>query len=554
MPDLPATATSERLLNRLDAALSDVGWEESINLDPGVSEETSPIAPLARENLLPDTPLPTEQLDALTSSSKGAVRLSLMEALCRALESNQALRVERLQPEISNTQIMAALGQFDTRVVAEVGAESRESSTLGSRPRNAPVGDRRENTAVSRGQDASVRLEGSLPTGTDYSLGLRASRSTSNRTLPFYSSALNLNITQSLLRGAGCQVNLVNVRTAENNFVRSLYGLQEFLDNMVTQVQSSYYDLYLAMETLRIRRQAYAVAREQREQVEEFVEVGRSAPLDALAAQAEEAARISDVINAAADLKRQQLEFLRLINAWCLPKGWETRIFAAEPPIPPAEDLVAEHHVRLAQRFRPDVRQAEIDCANGTLEVLRTENGLLPVLDLVGDFGLTGVGDTFSNADSSVGEGRFPNYRVGLLFSYPLQNRAARAAHTRANFQKEQAEQAILNLLQLVQVEVRTAIIEIDRTARLIESTAVTRELRELELLAEVERFRVGRSTQLLVNQAQRDLVTAQLQEVIARVAHMKAYLQLYRADGTVLMRRGIQPIWITSASGVPHR
>lgn len=553
LPSLADITSPTELLSRLDAAIAEVGIEPDFLSDDALIEDTTASQMASRvQNLLPATPLPVKELDELSSTSRGAVRISLMEALCRALEANQQLNVERLRPEVSNTSIESAWSEFDTTLQASIGASSRQSSTLGPRARNGGGGNRDEDTNVSRNQDFDVSLSGRLPTGTNYSVGFGADRSSTNRTFPFYSSALNLNITQNLLRGAGCDVNLVRVRTAQNNFVRSLYTLQQFLVNLVTDVQIEYYNLYLAMETLRIRRQAYEVARQQRLQVEEFVEVGRSAPLEALAAQAEEASRITDVINAAADLRRQQLDFLRALNPINMPGGWKTRLFPLEPPIIPSEALVPEDHIRLAQYYHPGLRQAEIDLANGELEVLRTENGLLPVLDFVAQAGTSGVGDSFGRSSGSTFSGDFRNYRVGLQFAYPLQNRAARAADRRARFERAIAEQAILNLQQIIQIEVRSAIIEIQRTRRLIESTEVTRRLREAELAAEIEKFRVGRSTQLLVNQAQRDLTTAQLQEVSARVAHIRAYLELYRADGTALQRRGIQPIWISPTSGVP--
>jgi outer membrane protein TolC len=363
---------------------------------------------------------------------------------------------------------------------------------------------------------------------------------------------LNANITQNLLRGAGCDVNLVRVWTAKNDFVSSLYQLQQVLINLVTDVQNAYWDVFLALRTLQIQRTAYDVARQLRLRAEEFVRVGRAAPLEALSAQAEEASRISAVINAASDLKRQELAFLRLINPECLESGWRSLVYPAEAPILPTERLVPEEHVRLARYYRPDLRQAQIDLANGELEVVRTENGLLPQLDLVADYSLAGSGNRYGNSLEKIGDRDFPTYRVGLQFSYSLQNRAANAAYRRATFQRRLAEEAIRNFCQIIDVDVRTAIIEIERTRRLIDSTRVTEALRIRELEAESEKFRVGRSTQINVNQAQRDLVQAQLDRVTAEVANIKAYLGLYRAEGTALLRRGIEPIKITPESGVP--
>ncbi|MGI8907152.1 MAG: TolC family protein [Candidatus Sumerlaeaceae bacterium] len=526
----------------------DVYTSDIVDLD-FLSSETQ-----TAEYILPDTPLPQDELDRLTSSSKNAKRITLMAAICQALGANQNLRVEKLRPEISNFGIMSAESEFDTNLDAGVFYRVSKRSTLGpsSTDGTTTFSGSGEDTAVSRDVDANIGVSGRLPTGTNYRLGFDATRSSSNSTQPFYSSALNANITQNLLRGAGCDVNLIRVFTAKNDFVSSLYQLQQVLINLVTDVQNSYWDVFLALRTLQIQRTAYDVARQLRLRAEEFVRVGRAAPLEALSAQAEEASRISAVINAASDLKQRELEFLRLINPECLATGWRALVYPAEAPILPSERLVPEERVRLARYYRPDLRQGQIDLANGELEVVRTENGLLPQLDLVADYSLAGSSDRLSHAVGKVRDGDFPTYRVGVQFSYPLQNRAATAAYRRANFQRRLAEEAIRNFCQIIDVDVRSAIVEIERTRRLIDSTRVTEALRIRELEAESEKFRVGRSTQINVNQAQRDLVQAQLDTVRSEIANIKAYLELYRAEGTALQRRGIEPVRITPESGVP--
>lgn len=489
-------------------------------------------------------------LTSLTRS-KNVRRLSLLQVVCQSLDLNQSLRIERLRPEVANTGIESAEGEFDTVLEGGIGVGSTHRSTLGPKPSSGPD-RRRDDVAISRNIDYNVGVRGRLPTGTNYSAGISGNRNSTNSTEPFYSNALNLNITQNLLRGAGSDVNMINVWTAQNNFVISLYQLQNTLINLVTDVQRAYWDVYLAYETLEIRRKGYEVAREQRERTEEFVRVGRSAPLDALAAQAEEASRVSDLINAISNLKQRQLVLLRLINPENLSTGWRSLIFPNERPVLPTERLVPEERIRLARYYRPDLRQAQIDLANGELEVYRTANGLLPQLDFVIGLGLAGNGDSPRQSAKDTFDYNHRNYQLGLQFSYPLQNRTANAAHRRASFQKVMAEEAVRNYCQIIDVEVRTAVLEIERTSRLIYSTKVTEELRRRQLEAETEKFRVGRSTQIEVSQAQRDYVQSQLDRVTAEVANINAYLELYRVEGTALQRRGIQPIHITPESGVP--
>ena len=110
----------------------------------------------------------------------------------------------------------------------------------------------------------------------------------------------------------------------------------------------------------------------------------------------------------------------------------------------------------------------------------------------------------------------------------------------RAVLGRDQAAEAVENLTQLAQVDVRTAYVEAVRSKEQMAATAATRRLQEEKLRAETEKFRVGKSTSLLVAQAQRDLLQSQTSEVEAVVSHLKALVEVYRQDGSLLLRRGI--------------
>ena len=129
---------------------------------------------------------------------------------------------------------------------------------------------------------------------------------------------------------------------------------------------------------------------------------------------------------------------------------------------------------------------------------------------------------------------------AGLNFEFPVWNRAAESRHLRAMLTRQQAKEAISNLSQLIEVDVRTAYLEIARSQEQVAATAATRKLQEEKLRAETEKFRLGKSTSLLVAQAQRDLVSSQIDEVQAVVNYLKALVEIYRQEGSLLERRGI--------------
>ena len=124
--------------------------------------------------------------------------------------------------------------------------------------------------------------------------------------------------------------------------------------------------------------------------------------------------------------------------------------------------------------------------------------------------------------------------------SCPLGNRAARARHTRAVISKQQSIKALENLIQLAQVDVRSAHVVVTSMHEQISATAATRKFQEEKLRVETEKFRVGKSTSLLVAQAQRDLVVSQIAEVRAIANYFKSLVALYRLEGSLLPRRGL--------------
>jgi outer membrane protein TolC len=129
---------------------------------------------------------------------------------------------------------------------------------------------------------------------------------------------------------------------------------------------------------------------------------------------------------------------------------------------------------------------------------------------------------------------------AGVRFHYPFFNRDAAAVHRRALLTRDQAQRALENLTQLVEVDVRTAYLEVDRTHQQIAASSATRKFDEEKLRTETEKLRVGKSTSFLVAQAQRDLLVSRIAEVRALANYLKALVDLYRLDGSLLERRGI--------------
>ena len=105
-----------------------------------------------------------------------------------------------------------------------------------------------------------------------------------------------------------------------------------------------------------------------------------------------------------------RLQLLRLLN----PPGqdyWEREVVLVHPPSLPEVtfDAVAVH-VSLALRERPEMNQARLELQREEIEIVRTRNGMLPVMDLFITLGKTGYAASFGESVRDVDAGG-PRYR-----------------------------------------------------------------------------------------------------------------------------------------------
>jgi outer membrane protein len=463
----------------------------------------------------------------------GPLRISVHDAILSAMENNPSLVVERFNPEISKTYTEEEQALFDPVLGAEIAFERNDVAQTGITSR----GTIDTTTDVYGG---SISLKEYFPTGTFMELGISGSVTDSDQSDdPYAKARVGLSITQSLLRGYGIEVNQARIQQSRLETAISVYELRGYSEALVAQVENAYWDYALSQRQIEIVEESLKLANQQLSETEEMIRVGVMAEAELAAVQAEVAGQKQGLINAKSALNSNRNLLLRLLN----PPGeslWDREISLVHPPsLPDAELGEIEKHVAVSQRMRPEINQAKLDIKRGKLEVVRTRNGMLPVMDLFINLGKTGYSDSFSGAvDELPGD----NYDVlvGLNFEHPIRNRGAKAQLRRSLLKKDQAGKTLENLSQLVELDVRNAYIEVNRTREQIAASAATRKFQEEKLRIETEKFRVGRSTNLLVAQAQRDLLVNRIAEVNTVVNYLKALTSFYRLEGSLLERRGI--------------
>jgi len=467
------------------------------------------------------------------SVPEGPLQIGIRQAILMAMENNQSLIVERMQPRITATFEQEELSVFDPLV----SAEALDRRTMASRLSRA--GSSTESSIVDSAT-GSISLAKLFSTGTIVSLeGSTNYTDSSLYSDTFTANRLGFTVTQALLEGFDVQANLARVNQARLDTRISQYEFRGFTEILLEEVETKFWDYALAQKEIEIYTDSLNLAEKQMAETEERIKIGDLAETELAAAQAEVALRRENLINARSVLAQARVDLLRLLNPSRNIDWGRDVILEYDASVPDVKLDDVEQHVKVAMRKRPDLNQARLEVERGGLEVVQTRNGLLPRMDVFITLGKTGYAETFNEASKRIDAHDY-DAALGLVFEQPMGNRSARARYSRAVLSREQSREVLENLTQLVQVDVRSAYIEVTRAREQIAATTATRNFQEEKLRAETEKFRVGKSTSLLVGQAQRDFVVSQIAETQAVANYLQALVSLYRIEGSLLDRRGV--------------
>jgi outer membrane protein TolC len=134
----------------------------------------------------------------------------------------------------------------------------------------------------------------------------------------------------------------------------------------------------------------------------------------------------------------------------------------------------------------------------------------------------------------------FPSERAGVFFNANIRNRSAQADHNIDELSLRQVELENRRSLNQIAVDVSNQVIGLQQARVRYQAAVKNRVLAQQLLDAEQKKFSLGVSTTFNVVQQQRDLATAQSNEVASLVAYSNARVALDQTLGTTLEQNGV--------------
>jgi outer membrane protein TolC len=445
--------------------------------------------------------------------------LSFDNALTLALKNNKSLAVQMFDPKISLTKEIIEKAAFDPAFSADASG-SRNKSASGS---------------VENRSSESVELSKKLRAGAEVTIGLSTDDASSGN-----SARMGISMSAPLLQGAGTNVTLAGVRQAALSAESSRLELRAFVESLVEQISNSYWDMALAQREIKIYEDSLALANQQLKETETMVSLGSLAEIEIVAARAETALREQALVNVRSRLESLRVKMLRLMNS---DPASETGVSASDElavsgEAAPDISMIMDN----AMKFRPDLLRARLAVERGDIEVVKTKNGLLPYLSFFVTLGGTGYSDSFADAFGGMLSDAY-DARAGLSFRVSQGRAAEKARFAAAELSLEQTRASLENMELLAREETVNARLEVERARGQRAASEAAFELQKEKLRAETEKFRIGKSTAIALQQAQRDYLKAEVDSVSAAADLLKARISLLRAQGILLQSLNISII-----------
>jgi outer membrane protein len=488
------------------------------------------------------------------------LELSLRNYIELVLANNTDVQIQRLTVEVPRNQILRSHSIFDPVITSTFNATRRETPAI-----DRFVGSEAQfgaDVLSALSQPFTIRGQQMLPTGTLYSVGFDANRTTNTgqRSIsnPGVSSNLNLSFSQPLMRNRGTYFTKLPITLARSRLRASEYQIQDQILRTVAAAENAYWDVIAARESLAVAEQTLGLFGQSLKRSQRELELGAISQLEIFQPQAEYANAEIQVTQARFRLAQAEDVLRRQISVDLDPNIRKLPITLTEQVAPPVQaSLDRDNLVEKALVQRPDIRAVRQTLDVDEIQIQTATNQLRPDLRLTGQYGSFGR-NAYSSLDPVTGRPTvlpgnigntlgqafgfsFPVYGFGLTLTLPLRDRRASADYADAIVNKRLDMLRVRNQEQTVRLEVLNAISQVEQSKASVELAKVALDLAQKRADAEQKKFDLGTSQMFFVLQAQTDLSQANSALVNQTVNYRRNLTTLLRVTGDLLTERGIQ-------------
>lgn len=490
----------------------------------------------------------------------GKLRLSLRDAVFLTLENSSNVHVQEAQVESEKFALLHAYQPFDPAVQGVAGV-NRYSFPVNSPFQAAGVSTNAPFNSLT--QAAQISYSQTFQTGSNIVVGLSGNRNSTGPGQfffdPAYSTTINLQFSQPLLRNRGAFVNRAPLVIARRTLQQSRASFEAQVSDAVLQLVNQYWAVIQAGGSLEVQRKSLEAADASYRHDKRALELGALPPLDIYRSEAEVASRRVQMIQGEYALKQAEDALRLTIGADQDPYFGALDLELTEKPEPEGELQKADVASALQQATvrRPEIEVARYALANDDTSVRVAHNHLKPDLSLTGFYQNSGLGGNQYNLiiDQSTGQLTsqlisrgglgssfsqlfgfgFPGYGASLTLNLPVKNRAAQADLGSALVSRHRDLYSAQLVREQITLEVTNAVHQLEQAKLTLAAGKTAVDLAQKALAAEQRKYELGAGTVFFVLDAQTRLALAESELLQAQVTYQVARAAVDHATGGLL-------------------
>lgn len=485
------------------------------------------------------------------------IPLTLKDCILKAMEDNLDIAVQAYDPAISDLSVNQAKEIFWPQV--GIGYTNYNYNRLS----NWAV----EGTNYTT-QDLTYNfsLRQKIFTGGDIEIGLSSRSVDTTRALtlvnPSYTGQFQLSFSQPILRGFGSMdKNNIDIKKAQNLSDISVTGLKSSLIQKVYDVESAYWNLVYAIESLKVNESILDQTKERLNITKEAERIGVKSSLDVLGTETEVANFENRVISSRALVATYEDRLKGILNFPAEGLVSSKSLIPTDEPVLEKLDLSFEGALEIAYAESPSMEKFLKEIENTRLDVKYYKNQLLPQLDLEASLWFDGQsGDLLIYRDNDPYTGeiidkiegsrfdsiqdvfgfKYRNWYLRLNLTLPLDTLFSKAGLAKARLEEEKKLKEIEKTRQEIYYAVLEAYKELQNREKEVESASRYRQLAEKRLEAEEQRYNLGLAGNEWLFQYQRDVANARVSEIKAIVDYKISVSKLEMSLGVSLKNKNI--------------
>ncbi len=452
--------------------------------------------------------------------------LSMDQVIGLAVQHNRILKTLRLSGQSAKIRLKQAEYRFlPSGYVTGARNESR----------NDDLGYVIKKTGLS----STIGLSRALETGGAVSLSLDNNTSVSSNLagVTNYNSNFGITVSQPLMQGSGIKTNLIPIAIAKNYAKASFLDVKQNLINLITTIDSQYWDLILVYEDLKIQHAALKRAKELLEINKSLIESGRMAAQEIVQTESDIATREIAVAGAEDAIINTQIALQAQLDLGTRMLIRPTTKMEFTPV-----DINFEDCLSRAYENRPDwlAYQLYLQIERMEMQQARSNNRYN-----LGSWARIGS-DATTTADiarsmQEVFGFRTLAWNVGLSFTFPFNKQVLENGYQLSKLSYERYQLYTEELKDNIRIAVESAVRRVQYTLKQVGLAQRAKDLALKKLTLEEDKMKVGRSSNFQVISYQRDLINAQNEELRAIASYLKALGQLEQTMGTTLQKWGIE-------------